>query len=278
MTDRPKAFTLIEVLVVVGIIALLVAVLIPSLIRAREQAKLVIDEANLKEIGKAIPMYVLDHRDKFPGPVHPAMLRFRTGYTDKQQNFYLPNLLRKYFSEASRTKSNTTIADKIATCPSFPVSDDAFTKTSVDPFHYVIQTGSWTKTPYYFGFAHGGLPDMEAQELRYPGPKYKPKNVGVIRQPAREWLVADGFERPWRSGEYPATYPGLPRGSWGIEDDNVLSSGKVLPKSPFHLGNGCERRSPASVYKGKVSTLFADWHAEAALWKGTLPQNEAVAP
>jgi len=54
---RPRAFTLIELLVVISIISLLVSILLPSLSRAKEQAKGVHCLARLKEFGTAFASY-----------------------------------------------------------------------------------------------------------------------------------------------------------------------------------------------------------------------------
>jgi prepilin-type N-terminal cleavage/methylation domain-containing protein/prepilin-type processing-associated H-X9-DG protein len=62
----PIGFTLIELLVVVAIIALLIAILLPSLTRAREQAKRTVCLSNLREIGLAVQMYGHEHRDAIP--------------------------------------------------------------------------------------------------------------------------------------------------------------------------------------------------------------------
>ncbi len=58
--SRPASagFTLIELLVVVGIIAVLLAILIPSLARAKEQARTTVCAANLRTLGLATQMYV----------------------------------------------------------------------------------------------------------------------------------------------------------------------------------------------------------------------------
>ncbi|MFQ5807405.1 MAG: type II secretion system protein [Phycisphaerae bacterium] len=65
-SSRSQAFTLIELLVVVAIIALLISILLPSLSRAREEAKKVKCIAQLKEIGHAMHMYFMEHNEWFP--------------------------------------------------------------------------------------------------------------------------------------------------------------------------------------------------------------------
>jgi prepilin-type N-terminal cleavage/methylation domain-containing protein/prepilin-type processing-associated H-X9-DG protein len=63
---RRRAFTLIELLVVVAIIALLLAILVPSLAAARAQTKRVKCQSNLRTIGHAVQFYLQDFHDTFP--------------------------------------------------------------------------------------------------------------------------------------------------------------------------------------------------------------------
>jgi|WetSurMetagenome_2_1015567.scaffolds.fasta_scaffold469081_1 prepilin-type N-terminal cleavage/methylation domain-containing protein len=66
MMQKRKGFTLIELLVVVAIIAVLVAMLLPAMKRARETARTVLCQSNLKQLGTLFQMYMDQNSDWLP--------------------------------------------------------------------------------------------------------------------------------------------------------------------------------------------------------------------
>ncbi len=63
MKKHSGGFTLIELLVVVAIIVVLIAILLPSLSRAREQAKTTVCQSNLRQAGLGLTLYVSEYAD-----------------------------------------------------------------------------------------------------------------------------------------------------------------------------------------------------------------------
>src|ERR1700745_4347523 len=63
---KSRAFTLVEMLVVIAIIAVLAALLLPALTRGKQRAQRIECIGNLKEMGTAFQMFAHDHQGRFP--------------------------------------------------------------------------------------------------------------------------------------------------------------------------------------------------------------------
>src|SRR6185295_16360379 len=70
--DRRRAFTLVELLVVIGIIAVLIGILLPALNKARSAVRTTVCLSNLRQMGTAWQMYLNDSKGHLPHAIWHA--------------------------------------------------------------------------------------------------------------------------------------------------------------------------------------------------------------
>ncbi|MEJ2649018.1 MAG: type II secretion system protein [Sedimentisphaerales bacterium] len=231
-------FTLIELLVVIGIIAVLMAILMPALQRAKRQARTIVCRKNLSQYGLATRMYLDDFEGYFPYSF--SWLYSRNNTTGCRWHDKANNLINKP-EDAGVLWSYLKDKD-IHLCPDFdvvarmtgcPVCNG---KTiPVEPQY------SYSMNSYLNGDAWSMVPDQ------YRAGSEKAKKELGVKNPAQVFLFSE--ENTW-------AIEGL--SGAGINDNNL----RATPSNTTDCFATYQNTSASRLDLGYANAVFVDAHVE----------------
>jgi prepilin-type N-terminal cleavage/methylation domain-containing protein len=271
------AFTLIEVLVVVAIIALLVSILLPSLQRAKQQAAAVVCRSNVKQLANGVLAYQLEAKGFMPHNVW------------SENAWYVPKRDLWFYKLERHLRD-----PRILICPADPLAGQ---------FDYAAFDGDLkhmnARVPscgYGMNYLLRHFHEPESFNVDFYKPK-RPANTilmaevgpdsgvmdapfyeGGMGQPWRDGgrLVWDDGARPWYSGKTWLTGRHYGHINMMAVDGSVrfvrtqhLLTSRILPQYPDCMAGGCYF---CNYHSGSDATHYNFAQAKLYWWTGPYPR------
>lgn len=243
---KNRKFTLVELLIVIAVIAMLTAMLLPALSKAKDKAVSISCLGNIRQIGTALHSYYLDNADWYPA--YYSNQRLLQGYEYHFLQVYFR--IRTPFSLDSAPKDNTQ----------FGTDNNAMTsivKTMQDQYRAWICPDSWPYVPVRQ--PHTSYAFIVSQNLTSDGRRSATAMAGwkilQARCPEAKIAAMDGRSVLKNAGI------GTSVNNW-----NILLPG--AGKSPGAVPLGIASQMAADEYYngrhgGRLNLAFLDAHAES---------------